>query len=801
MGRYSVCGIPFLLQKNMWVNYFLTSIRALKGDRFFVFANLFCLALAFALVVIGYFNFTFNHQFNKYFEGHEKLFKLNGSRSGNLNDRVGVVPVPIAPLINENVSGVTAVRYHAISAVLKVDNELFQEKIAFTDPEFLELFPYESIDNNNPEPIGKGEIILSHETALKLFGTEPAIGSTLSFILPDGSEKSLIVANVLKEYPENTSFHFSAIMEISEYFASSAIGRNDWSFWVDGTFVQVQETHQRRALLDFLQGHLAIQNERNPGNTLGSYSLDNILDWPNFENKLYRSSFFGILHPASVLGTISSGIFVLLLACFNFINVSISLSGKRLKELAMRRIMGSGSYGIIFKFLIENAFLVFLAITFSVGIIYFLVPHYNALFQFNIVQFQFLDLGPFIVFSLVTFLLVVLVAGGYPAYYASRFSPLAIFSREVKIGNSNWMMSLLLVLQFMICFYNVFSLIIFIENSYYQQSLSRGYELENVINIPLGQDEGFKESEAIVQNHRASRETSGTTHLIGFGDNEVQYQWRSSEGVASEVQVGEGYLELLKIPLVSGRYLRKSDASRGIIVNQTFVEEWGTNLLGEHLFIEDTSYTVVGVVQDFNLRTIVLDNKIPPVIIKLVEEPFYNYLTVKLETDNPLLVNEELRASWNDLHPNDLYQGFLQTKVLNHVEQTNEIIISINGFVAFSALLISILGLYATLSLSVQRRIKEFGMRKVLGASVWHIAYVLNRRILLLMLIAGLLGLSGGYWFISGLLDIIYAYHMEIAGRHFLYPIFAVLLLVAFFLSSKVYNTATTNPVDHLRSE
>ena len=223
-------------------------------------------------------------------------------------------------------------------------------------------------------------------------------------------------------------------------------------------------------------------------------------------------------------------------------------------------------------------------------------------------------------------------------------------------------------------------------------------------------------------------------------------------------------------------------------------------MLGKVITVGNVKYSVIGVVDDFTLRPIIMDNKIKPAVLQLSAPEDFRYAAVNV-SGSIQSADEELEAIWYDLFPQELYAGFLQEEVLQDIETTNKIMLNINVFLATVAILISLLGLYTLIALKVQRRTKEFGVRKVLGASSSVIVHLLGKDFYWIIGIAGIIGLSASYVVISSVFDIIYAYHITAELSHFIQAILSVLFIVALTIGYKVYQTGKLNPATQLRTE
>lgn len=785
----------------MWSNYILTSLRTIKKNKLFIGINLISIALAFSLCTIAYFNVQFNADFNTFFSKAETLYKVNSQRiisDGTL--RQGTTPLLLGQVINEDLANVQAVRFHRQSKMVKLGDQLFRQSIGFVDPEFLDFFEIPTASGQNALFSGKLEVFINPDIAIKYFGKEDPIGKEIKLVLAEDETLSLIVKGVLVDLPENTSFFYDIIVPFENYLEINDITKNDWSRWIDGTFLHGASIDTEQ-ISNTLERYLSVQNEANEGQELKSFEVSSILDWPAFENSMEKSNFMGHLHPASVMGTLSSAIAVLLLASFNFINTSIAISRKRLKEIGMRKVLGGRKQDLKVQFMVESLVQMLIAIVLSGLITYILTDAYNAMFEFDIVEFSRILLAPFLGFMTGVWLVTGILAGIYPAFYISKFGPLQIFKSKVKFSKRNLFTKSLLTFQLLVCVYNVFSLLLFIQNTQYQEQLDRGYSVKTSINVPISGLEQFQVVKSEFEALGMVSSVKGTRHPIGFQSQNITIDYLGNGYDVESVNVGNGYLENLGVRLIRGDFFSQNNAEGFVIVNNMFAEAHQQDVLSKQLTRNGIRYTIIGIVDDFNLKTIMLDNKIRPTVIFSSPESNYQFASVLINGKDPNQANKDLEQAWDKLFPEEQYLGFPQEDVMKPVRQTNNIMLSINSFVAVVTLIISALGLYAMVYLNIQSRIKEFGVRKVLGASVQQIIYLINKEVVVMLIIACVGGLILGSFVINMILDIVYAYHSETSVDNFLLPVLIVTLIVVLAIGYRTWQSARENPVKHLRFE
>lgn len=776
-------------------NYLKTSLRSIKLHPFYVFANVFGLALAISICTIGYFNYRFNATFNEHFDQAKNLYKVHGERIGE--STVGSSSLALAPALRA--AGIEAMRYHGGNLSLKDGERLFSSYIAFSDKEFLNYFTFSNLDNGKITAPDINEIVLSKELALKLFNEPYPVGELVEIVFPNKEERSFVVADVYQKPPTNTSFFQSAFLSFEVYIDVFNIEKDDWSKDINGTFIYAKQQELSRVSSQ-IASFLPIRNTNNPSLNISEYRLDTILEWPAIENHLYNGEFNHHLHPSSVIGIAGSALSILLLACFNFINTSIALSGKRLKEIAVRKIMGGNRKSTMTQFLIENSFMISIAVVLSFGISYLLVPGYNAMFQRELIQLDKVPILTLVEFGIALILIVTLLSAAYPSLYVSRFSSLLIFRNKVILSGKNRLMAVLLTFQFALCFYNIFSMFINIDNSRYQETLDRGYDLDPVVNVFLNRPEQFQVFANELRKEQEVEGVAGTTNMIGFSREQEFLQFDGLDYSVSVIQVGESYPQLMGLRLIKGSFSGTLGNNQDMVVINRMLEKQFGDLLNKQITIEGNKYKVMGVVEDFNLRNIMMDNKIMPTVIKYAPESTFSIASVRVAGLSEEM-DKTIEKVWYQLFPNELYRSMLQKEVMSSARETNQVFIKINAFLAIITVLISTLGLFTLISLKVQKRSKEFGIRKVLGASRGVIVHLLGKDLYWMIGIAGIIGLTASTLIIESVFDVVYAYHVSVNTGHFLKATLVVFLIVVSTVGYKVYQTSRINPSQQLRME
>ncbi len=437
-----------------------------------------------------------------------------------------------------------------------------------------------------------------------------------------------------------------------------------------------------------------------------------------------------------------------------------------------------------------------------------LVPAFNNLFWFLHIEMDLLNNIELIVFLVSLLFIVAIFSAIYPSVYISSFKPINIFRGKTKFGSGNKFLRILIAGQFIITVYNIFASIVFYQNGHYQTSLDQGYDLDKSIVIPInGQSDFVKLDNALTQNPDIVLTTGSNTQLA-FNHADATFQHEGNDWEVGWLNVGHQYIETMGIQLKEGRVFKlgiDGPDAKNLLVNEELVKNFGwqngSEAIGKRLYLDTAYFTVVGIVHNFHEKIIMRGGTIRPTIITLARPEDYKFLTARIENGKLNEANDFIEQKWAEIFPLIPYNGYYQSRAIEVVQDTNNIINSVNFFVGFISILLSSIGLYTLVSLNVIKRIKEIGIRKVLGASVLSIIHLLNKNFAGLLLTGAILGCISGYFVMDWLLDIIYAYRLPIDLWPMAFSVVLLTFIASLTVGTKVYSAASINPVDHLRNE
>ena len=794
---------------NMIKNYFKIAIRVLSKNKIFVALNIISLGFALACCILSYLNYEYRYSFDANYTETEDVYRLNTEK---LVDRSiqqwGVSPLPLGQAIAKNNSGVKQVaRLYSTSGVVKNHEHSFSERIHYADPSFFKLFKFSFKGGNASQFANRNSVTISEAFAAKLFKNESPLGKQITLVNKKGEDELYTVSAILEKAPENSSFQFDIITSFNNYFSDTE--QIDWRSNADvSTFVQIPNASAITSIEKQLQSYVKLYNQTRENGELTRFHFQPFNQIALSSDRDLKGYVYGSALNANPRGVIVIGpaimsILILLIACFNFTNISISFANNRLKEIGIRKVLGGVRQQLIKQFLIENLLLCIIASVIAVIFVGLLLPSFNSISNLNL-RFKFDNLSLYI-FLLGLPVFTAIISGAYPALYISSFKPISILKDETGFGSSNNFTRVLLTLQLSLSCLALIIGISLSKNASFQQTVDYGYAINELAVLPIENGSEYKTlSNALKQNAQIVS-VAGTVNQIGEGSPQLKVQSGTGNINATVSSVGgEDYLQTTGVKLIEGRHFypgNSLDIDASVIVNQTLL----TNLnvkspLGQKIKVDSAWYSIVGVVADY--KELGLHGKVPSIVLKSASAYDYKYITLRAEKSNLLSVYKSIQDTWHQVLPAKPFKGFLQSELIEKEIYLNDGFKSVAFFLAISTILLSASGIFALVSLNIIRRKKEIGIRKVLGASVISLIGLMNKAFIKLILISVVVGSGLGFLFIDKILfRFIYVYHPEIGVMPFILTLSIILFTSAITVGVKVYRAAVANPIKSLRTE
>jgi putative ABC transport system permease protein len=796
-------------------NYFVITWRNLTRHRLYSAINIIGLATGMAAcIVITLFVF-----YEKSFDSmhHRNLYRLNDIEtftSTATTQKTAITMFPMGPMLKDEcpeVLNYSRVDLNNQYEMTYGEKRVFFPQTYFVDTTFLQMFDFPLLRGDRQTALQKpNSIVLTESAARKLFGTVDPIGKTVSHY--GGDTLLFTVTGILKDVPGNSQFQFDALQSFNTIYKPKWMDR--WSDHGVSTYVELTRNTDRAALEKKFPAYLKKHRVGGKDIQYGLFLLplrdvhanavDIIYDDINFQkfDKRYTNIFMGI------------GVLVLLIACINFMNLSTARSAERGKEVGIRKSIGALRLQLGFQFLGEAVLLSLIALIIALGLVSMVLPYIDKLSGRELSPIFFAHPGLLAAVFIGTILLGIL-SGLYPAVYLSSFQPVKVLKGGGDtVKSKGTFRSILVVGQFASSIFLMIATILVFRQLHYMQKQDPGYDRDQVITIPLHgitspkyalMKEELSVSPLVTGVTGAQDQLGGPLGTMGFGF------WPGNKPMrvlfTTGLFVDPDYLSFYKIQLVAGRnFSRESSAYRKeFIINEMLARELlkdqpGTPLswlIGKHLG-DDTLCRIVGISRDFNFNS--LHYKIEPMFLLDQGASSFSTLSVKINGRQASQAIAFIQSIWKKVLPEYPFEYQFLDDHFKELYRTDTQVSQLVGIMSSLAILISCLGLFGLASFSTEKRTKEIGVRKILGASVEDLVLLLSKHFIGPVLIANLIAwplawLALHRW-IQG-----YAYRVAISWWVFVLAGLAALLIALGTVSFLTIKAATNNPVRSLRTE
>ncbi|WP_172796053.1 ABC transporter permease [Roseivirga echinicomitans] len=795
----------------MFKNFFKVTLRSLLKSKLFVFVNILGLGLALGCCIVAYLNYDFAKTFDDNHLNKDEIYQVSMKRQIQGNQvPYNFVPMMAGEVIKSEISGLKAVtRFEGRGITVKRGDQVFNRGISFADDNYLDVFTYPLKWGNKESLKDRSKVMLSEPTAIALFGDVNPVGETVEFINNNGANWLYTVGGVFESIPENTLMQFQMLMNFENIYTMFQIDRTDWGVFLDAIFIQSEDPAVANSIPNAINKYVAVQNEKRPDFMISDFWIQTMAEAPENQRDLNGGGLWQAMNPAAIVAPNVMAILILLLACFNFTNTAIAMSNKRLKEIGIRKTVGGSRGQLVFQFLGENLILCFLALIVGLTVATWLVPIYSDLWPGITLELALSQNPGLILFLVLVLLITAFMAGGYPALFVSGYKPVSILRGTLKVGSSSVLAKVLLSFQFLISVMALVSGVAFVQNARYQEGLDQGYDKSNLIVVATASNTEAQQLKNAIASNPMIENIGAMNNHIGWGYGERPVKNGDTELEVGILDFGTNYIETTGIKVLQGRSFnlenQETDRQNSILVNEKMGSSFGwapENTVGQQIVLYDTiRYTVVGLIKDFYLNGVW--GSIEPAMIRYRKDTEVTNLIVRSNPKNVSAVNAFIGEKWSEIITDRPYEGFLQEEnVLGEAREINGNIVKIFLFLSVIAVILSAVGLFTLVSINIQSRTKEMGIRKVLGASVARITTIINKPFLIIVFIGAIIGAGAGYAVTEQMLmPMIYTYYIKMNFWSFFIPIASILIISLLSVSSRVINAAKRNPVESLRYE
>ena len=690
----------------------------------------------------------------------------------------------------------------------------FKEDWAYyVEPQFFQIFDYAWLAGDKKTALSEPyTVVLSRDEANKFFGNwHDAIGKVIKY----ENKTDLKVTGIIENTPPNTDIPMKLIISFATMRAKGSDYYGNLHDWVstfgDNSCFVILPDNMNQA--QFEQNLKAFVKKHKPADYVkDGFQLQPLKEMHyNADVNVYGG------HPFSkqLLNVISLiGLFLLLIACVNFINLATAQAVNRSKEVGIRKVLGSNRKQLVMQFISETLIITLFAVVLAIGIAEAGRPMLNHLLEIELSSNFFID-PVFLTFLITTIVCVTLLSGFYPALVLSGFNPIEALKNRIKASKASGisLRRTLVVIQFMIAQFLVIGTLVIIYQMDYFRNKSLGFEKEAILTVPFPGD-SINRSKINTLRDQLLQQPGIKDVSFSFASPSDNNGWNSDfkfNNAAKQTDFSANlkwadaeYFKLYNIQFVAGQPYEKSDTINAYVVNETLIHKLGIrdpkNAIGKYIKLWDDKKKyapIVGVVKDFNIGS--LKNAIPPVLMSSWKG-VYQKLNIKIAPKNVNQTLASIERLWNSTYPDGIYEyQFLDEKIANFYKSEAELL-QLYKIFAGIAIFISCLGLYGLVSFMAVQRTKEVGIRKTLGASVGHIVYLFSKEFTVLILVAFVISAPVGYYFMHKWLQD-FTYRIPISPDIFILAIVASVAIAWVTVGYKAVKAALANPVKSLRSE
>lgn len=786
--------------RNLWKN---------KG---YTLINILGLSIGMASCILIFLFVHYQFSFDEGYKNENRIYRfVTDWNYVSFQDYSQGVPIPLSESVKNEFAG-----FDKTAAIVKEDGVIHvkntngtelikaEETIYYAQPEFFEIFGITWLQGKPQQALKEpNNVVLSEKTALRFFGSaEKAMGRTITY----GNKMALKVTGVFKDMPQNSSFPLNIVISYESYWGKNfkswdSVSSNIETYVLFKNGLDLKDMDQPMA--KFNKTHY--QDKKIPGNqTNRLQSLKDIHFSERYGNFSDQSMTKKELYGLGIIG-----IFLMVTACINFINLATAQAINRSKEVGIRKVMGSKRKQLVIQFLTETLSITLMSLVIAMVLTEIALPQLQQLLSGN-VSLSLFEQPIIFLFMALLVILVSLLAGFYPAMVMSGFSPaLAIKNKVIINTGSLSLRKILVVVQFSITIILIIATLVIIRQMKFVAEKPLGFSSESVAMLSIPNDsisitkyDTFKDRvsripgvQGVSYNQRAPLSSDMST-------SNFSYNGKFNEDFEVRISIADrNYFNLFDLKLAAGQIYKTGDSLTGYVVNETFVKKiYASNpqeVLGKILDHNNLKAPIVGVVKDFNDKS--LKESISPMAF-YSDKRAYSKLAVKIDNKQLVSVMKEVEALWVTTYTNYVYKSSFVDDQINHYYEAERVMGVLFKVFAAVIIFISFIGLFGLISFVATQRTKEVAIRKVLGASTYEVVKMLNGSFLLMVFIANLVAWPLAYLLVSKWLSG-FAYRIEISIWPFAMAMLVSMLITLVTVSVRSYKAAVTNTVDALKCE
>ena len=793
---------------NMFKNYFKTAFRNIVRHKLFSGLNIFGLAMGMACSILIFLWVEDEASFDRFNADANRIFRLTCQVSGV---KAAVVPPPLAAAIKTEIASVkNATRIVSLQKMITVGTKKFDEKrIFYADTNFLRIFNYPLVKGNIATVLSSpNSVVITETTAIKYFGnTHDALGKTI-YIDNDMKGTNLLVTGILKDIPSNSHLKFDMLLPVELYDKQNNQAEAWYNFDVYVYFQLKDFIMPGRSTISSVEKQVNEIYKKNSGNRVAaSLFVQPLTDIHLHSQLMLDVEGQGSSQYVRIFSLVA--VFIIIIACINFMNLATAVSGQRAKEVGLRKTIGALRYQLIAQFVGESVLLSFISLILALVLVFILLPLFNQLASKSI-SIDLLNIK--ILARLLTIAIVTgLISGSYPAFYLSSFKPVRVLKNAgIMPGRKSFLRNGLVVMQFSISVVLMISTLVIYNQLHYIRNKNIGFNKENLLYIEMPAVGDLKNNKDALKSSLDQqpdiKNYTITDYLPTNLTSGTQLSWRGMEPgtqvIGFRLSVDENFVNTFGMQMAAGRFFSKDfggdDSS--YIVNETAVKTMKVNrpadAIGKYISINGREAPVIGVVKDFNFKSV--HQPVEPLIMRSSFSG--GYIVMRTTPATIQKVIKLIKKGFHEVYGNyPLTYGFVNED-LSRLYITEQRMSKLFNVFSILSIAISCLGLFGLATFATQRRIKEIGVRKVLGAGEASIVAMLSGDFIKLVAVSLLVAFPVGWWMMNRWLDN-FAYHISVQWWVFVLSGVCALLIALTTVSFQAIKAALANPVKSLRTE
>lgn len=793
----------------MFRNYLIVAMRNLQKKKSYSIINIIGLAIGIACCILIFLYVQNELSFDKYHENADRIYRLVLERHAAEMMSLDVsAPPPLAPaMTNDFTHIIHAVRFlntdNPTPLVSQGDKRFYERHFFFVDPNVFDVFtipflqgdPKKSLQNPN-------SIVITEETARKYFGDENPLGKTFTF----NNTLDLEVTGVVQNLPSNSTLKFDFLASFSTLYGW--LGREFLDNWQNNlcqTYLLLSDNVSPDVLAQQLPGF--IKKYLGEDNSLKKINLQPLTRIHLYSYQDYQLPHGGDIRYMYLLSAVA--LFILIISCINFMNLSTAQSIERSREVGIRKVIGATKNQLIRQFFGETLLSTILALLIAIIMAELCLPSFNKLIGSDIAMNYSQNLNLWI--GLIGLgLSVGFFSGSYPAFFLSGFQPIHTLKKRIRTSHSRVSLKqVLVIVQFTLTIILIIGTMVVNDQIRFMQNKQLGFDKDQVIVIPI-RDQILRQNpeplKTELRQHPGILQVGASALLPGGPVGRTRFRTEAaSEGATmSMLWVDYDFIKTLGIELIAGRDFSpefQTDATEAVILNEEAIRQIGWSNPDEAIgksfeLVGSKKGKIIGVVRDFNVAS--LHRKIEPLVLH--EWPWLNYILVRVAAPHLPSILDDLKNTWQEFDPDHPFTYTFLDDRFDQFYKSEKQLGKISGLFSLLAISIASIGLLSLVAFDVEQRTKEIGVRKVLGASVANIVKIFTMGFVKLIFLANVIAWPIAYFVLKNWLQNL-AYRINIGVITFLLCGALVLIIVLLTISYQSIKVALMNPIKTLRYE